>query len=152
MYEKNGTYTTSFISKNGKEEKLTFIINEIDQTSSKISIKKTYDSKTNTIIISATSNNKLDKTKPTWILSSDKKTYSKVYNKNGTYTTTFTDIYGNEEKVSFTINEINNIYITKTGKHYHFNGNCNGGTYYITTESIKELEKRGITPCNKCVV
>lgn len=41
------------------------------------------------------------------------------------------------------------IYITKTGKRYHYSSTCNGGTYYKST--LAEAKRRGLTPCNKCV-
>ena len=40
------------------------------------------------------------------------------------------------------------VYITKTGKRYHYDGNCNGGTYIPST--LGEALKRGLTPCEKC--
>lgn len=42
-----------------------------------------------------------------------------------------------------------NIYVTKTGKRYHYDNNCNGGTYYLST--LSDALARGLTPCNKCV-
>lgn len=42
------------------------------------------------------------------------------------------------------------IYVTRTGKHYHFSGTCNGGTYYEAT--LAEAMGRGLTPCDKCVL
>ena len=41
------------------------------------------------------------------------------------------------------------IYITKTGKRYHYDNHCNGGTYYEST--LSEALRRGLTPCQKCV-
>ena len=41
------------------------------------------------------------------------------------------------------------IYITPTGKRYHFDGHCNGGTYIETT--LADAMGRGLTPCQKCV-
>lgn len=41
------------------------------------------------------------------------------------------------------------VYVTKTGKKYHYDGNCNGGTYYTST--LAEAKSRGLTPCSKCV-
>lgn len=41
------------------------------------------------------------------------------------------------------------IYITKSGKRYHYDNQCNGGTYYEST--LEEALGRGLTPCNKCV-
>lgn len=40
------------------------------------------------------------------------------------------------------------VYITPTGKRYHFDSNCNGGTYIPST--LQEALRRGLTPCNKC--
>lgn len=42
------------------------------------------------------------------------------------------------------------IYVTKTGKKYHFSETCNGGTYYEAT--LAEAMGRGLTPCDKCVL
>lgn len=40
------------------------------------------------------------------------------------------------------------IYITPTGKKYHYDPNCNGGTYIEST--LDAALKRGLTPCAKC--
>lgn len=42
------------------------------------------------------------------------------------------------------------IYVTKTGKRYHFSETCNAGTYYEAT--LAEAMGRGLTPCDKCVL
>ncbi|MBQ7623684.1 MAG: copper amine oxidase N-terminal domain-containing protein [Clostridia bacterium] len=42
------------------------------------------------------------------------------------------------------------IYVTQTGKRYHYDSSCNGGTYYEAT--LSEAMGRGLTPCNKCVL
>ena len=42
------------------------------------------------------------------------------------------------------------IYVTKTGKKYHFSGTCNAGTYYEAT--LAEAMGRGLTPCDKCIL
>lgn len=42
------------------------------------------------------------------------------------------------------------IYVTETGKRYHFSGTCNGGTYYEAT--LAEAMGRGLEPCDKCVL
>ena len=41
------------------------------------------------------------------------------------------------------------IYVTKSGKRYHYDSTCNGGTYYEST--LQDALDRGLTPCNKCV-
>lgn len=40
------------------------------------------------------------------------------------------------------------IYITPTGKKYHYDPNCNGGTYIEST--LDAALERGLTPCAKC--
>lgn len=42
------------------------------------------------------------------------------------------------------------IYVTETGTHYHFDGTCNGGTYYAA--SLAEAMGRALNPCDKCVL
>lgn len=41
------------------------------------------------------------------------------------------------------------IYITKTGKKYHYDNTCNGGTYFEV--SLEDALAKGLTPCSKCV-
>lgn len=40
------------------------------------------------------------------------------------------------------------VYVTKTGKKYHYSNSCNGGTYYEST--LDAATARGLKPCNKC--
>lgn len=40
------------------------------------------------------------------------------------------------------------VYITPTGKRYHYDGSCNGGTYIEST--LDEALSLGLTPCKKC--
>lgn len=40
------------------------------------------------------------------------------------------------------------VYVTKTGKRYHYSSTCNGGTYYEST--LTKAKQRGLTPCQKC--
>lgn len=41
------------------------------------------------------------------------------------------------------------VYVTETGKRYHYLNNCGNGTYYKTT--LSKAKERGLTPCQKCV-
>lgn len=41
------------------------------------------------------------------------------------------------------------IYVTPTGKKYHYSSSCNGGTYIAST--LDQALARGLTPCKKCV-
>lgn len=42
------------------------------------------------------------------------------------------------------------VYVTRTGKKYHYSSTCNGGTY--TASTLSRALARGLTPCNKCVL
>ena len=48
-----------------------------------------------------------------------------------------------------TSNQSRTVYITPTGKRYHYNSHCNGGSYSATT--LEAALKSGLTPCGKCV-
>lgn len=52
------------------------------------------------------------------------------------------------EMPTFTQEENRKVYRTETGKRYHYDGNCNGGTYYECT--LEEALAAGLTPCQKC--
>ena len=41
------------------------------------------------------------------------------------------------------------VYVTPTGKRYHYDNSCNGGKYIET--SLENALKMGLTPCQKCV-
>lgn len=40
------------------------------------------------------------------------------------------------------------VYITPSGKKYHYNGSCNGGKYQAS--NLDEAKRLGLTPCKKC--
>lgn len=54
-----------------------------------------------------------------------------------------------DEKPKQTAPQGNTVYVTKTGKKYHYNSSCNGGKYYAST--LEQAKARGLTPCSKCV-
>ncbi len=55
-----------------------------------------------------------------------------------------------EEEVEEDTNVKNRtVYVTKTGRRYHYSSSCNGGTYYPST--LSSAISRGLTPCSKCV-
>lgn len=41
------------------------------------------------------------------------------------------------------------VYVTPTGKKYHYNSNCNGGSYSPST--LEQAQAIGLKPCEKCV-
>lgn len=42
------------------------------------------------------------------------------------------------------------VYITRTGKKYHYSSTCNGGKYFPV--KIEDALKKGMKPCIKCVL
>ena len=42
------------------------------------------------------------------------------------------------------------VYVTETGKRYHYENPCGNGTYYPST--LANAKARGLTPCDKCVL
>lgn len=52
--------------------------------------------------------------------------------------------------VSLNDNEEMTVYYTKSGSRYHYANPCGRGTYYPTT--LSDAKKRGLTPCQKCVL
>lgn len=83
-----------------------------------------------------------------------KKTYS--FDKNGklkTKTTTETTKPAETTKPTETTAATTNkqsktVYITKTGKRYHYDSKCGNGKYYAST--LDDAVKKGLTPCEKC--
>lgn len=57
-------------------------------------------------------------------------------------------ISGTTTKTTTTSSVEKTVYITKTGKKYHYDNHCNGGTYYAST--LSEAKSNGLTPCSKC--
>lgn len=42
------------------------------------------------------------------------------------------------------------VYITRTGSKYHYDGQCNGGTYWLVP--METALGFGLEPCDKCVM
>ena len=76
-----------------------------------IDIKIEYDENTNQVTAKIISDIELKDTKPTWELSSDKKTYTKVYSKNERYNTEVIDINGNSTILEVNIYQIKELAI-----------------------------------------
>lgn len=82
-----------------------------------IKVEYEYDENTNQVLAKIISNIELKDTKPTWKLSADNKTYSKVYSKNEKYNTTVIDINGNSTNLEININLVKELTI-KTEYNY----------------------------------
>ena len=102
----NGSYYTTFEDIYGQTEKVLIEVKEI-KGELKLEAKFIYNAETNTVTGKVHSNNKLKDTKTSWKLSEDKYTYTKEnFTENGTYYTTFEDIYGQTAQVLIKIEGI----------------------------------------------
>ena len=95
---------------------ITFFANTIYADTSQneennIEIKYEYDENTNQVTAKIISDIELKDTKPTWQLSSDKKSYIKVYSKNERYNTEVIDINGNSTILEVNIDQIKELTI-----------------------------------------
>ena len=78
-----------------------------------IYIEKSYDEENNCVIVNIISDMELMDTKPTWKLSSDRKSYTKVFYENQKYFTTVQNISGEIYEVEIVIDEVQKIEIEK---------------------------------------
>lgn len=78
-------------------------------TENKIEINYKYNESTNQVTVTMISTVPLKDTKPSWTLSADKLSYTKIFGANDDYTTDVEDIYGNITTVRITITGIKQI-------------------------------------------
>ena len=104
VYLENENYTTDVVDINGKVITVNIKIEDIIETIINVDYK--YDDVTNQVIATMTSSIELQDTKPTWKLSEDKKTYTKVFTNNQTYSTEVTNMYGYVVNVNISITQI----------------------------------------------
>ena len=104
VFDSNTKYTTPVEDINGKTEIVEINVTEI--LPFEITTNYTHDKQTNLVTVTINSNTKLKDTKPTWKLSEDGYTYTKIFSSNMTYTTPVEDINGNIVIVEIKINQI----------------------------------------------
>ena len=98
----NGSYTTTVEDLFGNKAEVLINVNQIDDKAPEITMEYIYNNnKTVTAIMH--SNEILGDTKPSWTLSSDKLTYTKIFDSSQYYTTPVHDIYGNEVIVRISV-------------------------------------------------
>lgn len=73
------------------------------------------------------------------------KTYKNIGEKSKTVSVKISDT---NTKATTASSAEKTVYITETGKRYHYDNHCNGGTYYSTT--LSDAKNRNLTPCQKC--
>lgn len=104
IYNKNETYNTEVIDINGNRTILEININLIKEL--EVEIQYNYNKIIGQVVAKITSNIELKDTKPTWNLSDDKYTYTKVFTGNTVYQTNVEDKYGNIKTVTIKIDQI----------------------------------------------
>ena len=105
VFDKNMTYETPFTQTSGANTSLKININQIRDFI--LTPNYYYSPDRRSVTVTVSSNFKMQNTKPTWQLSADGKTYSKIYTDNMAYSTPFVDEYGRTRDVFININSIN---------------------------------------------
>jgi len=116
-----------------------FPASKLDTTPPRLNITYEYDENTNLITVKITSNEVLRDTKPTWTLSNDKKSYTKVFDKNQVYITPVTDLSKNTSNANITISQIDDTPPDITFEYVLNNDNTVSATA-ISNEEFKHTK------------
>ena len=127
-FNKNERYTTVFTQNNGKIVELELNITQIKEMI--LTVNYDYYNSNTRVKVSVTSNLRMQDTKPTWKLSSDKKTYTKIFDTNENYSTDFTQINGISKKLHININKIRELHISI---QYNYSQNKRNVTVIVTS-------------------
>ena len=103
IFGANENYSTLVEDIYGNKVDVKISITQIDDKGPKIQVDSVYDSVNNTVTVTMKSNEILKDTKPSWILSTDKLSYTKTFGANDTYMTEVEDIYGNKTQVKIEV-------------------------------------------------
>ena len=122
----NTIYTSSVIDRFGNKIEVPINITQIDESPAKVTVSYEYKEKTNTVIVTMTSNKELQNTKaPTsWKLSEDKRQYTYEFNTNTTYMSSVVDRFGNVIQVPINVTQILSFELTGIDVSKH-NGKIN---------------------------
>lgn len=113
-----------------------FIPNKVEAASKPtLKVSYSYNKKDDVVIVKVKSNMKFKKTKPSWTLSKDKKTYSKKFYKNETYSTKFMVTNGKSKTVKIKVKQIKGPKITIS---YKYDKNTN--KVKVTVKSNKKFK------------
>lgn len=106
IFNKNQNYQTPFKDKYGNTSncKIEFYLIKLN-----VDISYEYNEQDNTVTTSVFYDNGFKNTKPTWNLSADKKTYTKTFNNNLSYSTLFTDLTDNIDMIEINIDKVDDI-------------------------------------------
>ena len=136
-FVQNMSYSTSVEDINGRILEVNIDITQIKQL--EIKVQYDYNKETNTVTVTMISKRKLKDTKPSWTLSDDKLTYTKVFTDNMDYSTAVEDLNGNKTDVNI---EINQIEALKVEMEYSYNPENNT----VTAKMISNTELKDTKP------
>ena len=106
IFTSNMRYNTTIEDRYGKKIEVEINIDQIGKDKPNLKVNNVYDKTTNQVTSKIISDVPLKNTKPTWKLSEDRMTYTKVYSNNSNYSTAVEDIYGNVVNVKINFNDI----------------------------------------------
>lgn len=89
-------------------------------------------------------------TKKVEIITQKETTTNKESTTNRTETTTRKETTTKRETTTVDPESQITVYVTETGKRYHYENPCGNGKYYPST--LAKAKARGLTPCDKCVL
>ena len=109
VFNINQKYITPVEDMWGNITNVTIHTTQVDDKGPKIEMDYEYNAETNEVTAIMKSNEILADTKPTWILSEDKLSYSKVFNVNQKYNTPVEDMWGNITNVTIHITQVDDV-------------------------------------------
>lgn len=118
---------------------------DIDKTVEVTTTRETKEEYTTTSITTSTITTTQEKTEDTTTVKINQTTVSKKTTNRVTTTIAKKTTVKNNSNT-----QGRKVYKTPTGKKYHYDSNCNGGTYIETT--MEEALSLGLDPCKKCVL
>ena len=136
VFKSNTNYKTLVEDINGKITEISINVTQIKDF--KIQVQYEYNSKAGQVTAKIVSNVKLKNTKPSWKLSDDKLTYTKVFTKNTSYTTPVEDMHGNKINANINVNHLR----AKINVNYEYNS----ATNQVTAKIVSDIELKNTKP------
>ena len=145
-FSNNTKYQTTVTNIFGEIININIQIDQIDDKAPEIDTEYIYINSDNTVKVIMHSNEALGDTKPSWTLSEDKLTYTKIFSasKNEDYATTVHDIYGNERWIKIKIQTNQFTYNSDEGPNiivkYIYDSNERVTVYIISDRKLLDTK------------
>ena len=140
-YETNQVFYTNFTDVWGNKTSTQIVIDKIN-TTGKPDIEITYEflKESNKVKVHAKSDRKLQqKTLSGWVLGEDRMSYTAIYDRNQTFYTNFTDLFGNKTSKQIIIQGIDEEG-PKVKANYKYNEDRNTVTVYVTSNEKMKVK------------